>query len=479
MVFNSFYFIFYCCGVIALYYLAKNRWRKIILTAASIIYFASWSLQYLVLMLVTASMVFWIGVRIEKQDAQNFKNRYLLFGISLVFGQLYAFKYYNFSLETIWRIFNLPGAMPFWEIVAPVGILFYSLQMIAYLIDIYKSVQPAEKKYWDFILFIFFFPQVLAGPIPRAKQLLPQIRQKIHFDQEKAAHGFRLVLWGLFQKIVIADRLGMIVSKLFDSPSQYQGATLMFVLYLYSAQIYCDFAGYSNIAIGIAKILGFDLIENFNYPYLAKDLTEFWNRWHISLSTWLRDYIFYPVMRWLRKRWKSKYALLQLALPPLISMFASGLWHGAKMNFVVWGLLHGIFLFLFAWSREVRTKIFSIEKWGKLGFLSEPVQIFITINIVTLLWVFFRADTVADAWMILSKLMIFNKLNILENLDFIEGIFLVTTLIIVEGMQLKGYNSSWLANRPLALRWGIYYLVIILILFFDTETITGFIYAQF
>jgi alginate O-acetyltransferase complex protein AlgI len=311
--------------------------------------------------------------------------------------------------------------------------------------------------------------------------LLPQFDLIHKFDSQRIIQGARRVLWGLFQKIVIADQLANVVNTVYDNYWEYQGMALMLATYVFAFQIYYDFAGYTSIAIGIAKALGIELRENFDFPYIAKDPIEFWNRWHISFSTWLRDYIFYPIVRFLR-RWKiTNTSFLGMVVPPLITMLVSGIWHGAGWNFVIWGALHGLYLMLANLTRTLRRKIFDPERWGKYTPIGDAVQQFVTFNLVTFAWIFFRASNHLEAAKIIQQILGYDpSLQRMSRLDLLIALAMILFIIVVEYLQRKGIGSTWLDSKHVILRWGLYYLAIFAILFFGNFGAQWeFIYARF
>jgi D-alanyl-lipoteichoic acid acyltransferase DltB (MBOAT superfamily) len=402
----------------------------------------------------------------------------------LTVSPLFLFKYLNFSIRSGAKFLALFGARidyPVLDWIAPIGVSFYTLQVVSYIIDVYRQVQKPERHLGKYALFVLFFPQIVAGPIPRAKDLLPQFDLTHNFDSQRIVQGARRVLWGLFQKIVIADQLANVVNKVYDNYWEYQGMALLLATYVFAFQIYYDFAGYTSIAIGIAKALGIELRENFDFPYIAKDAIEFWNRWHISFSTWLRDYIFYPLIRFLR-RWKiTNTSFLGMVVPPLITMLVSGIWHGAGWNFVIWGALHGLYLMLANLTRTLRGSLFNPERWGKYTPIGDAVQQFVTFNLVAFAWIFFRASNHLEAAKIIQQILGYDPhLLRMSWLDLGIAMALILLILVVEHLQRKGIGSMWLNSKHVVFRWGLYYLAIFAILFFGNFGAQWeFIYARF
>ena len=460
------------------------RWRWLFLLISSYVFYASWRPEYFFLLLFTTGITYWAALQMEKGESRKTRHFYLTVSLITILGFLFVFKYYNFFFAYFARAVGIAGIRfnsPVINLVAPIGISFYSLQIIGYCLDVYRGTQPAEKHIGKYALFVSFFPQVISGPIARSGKLLPQFSKLNQFDQERVTIGIHKIMWGVFLKVVIADRLTPVVEKVFAEPGSYQGLTVLVAIYCYSFQLYCDFAGYSNIAIGLAKILGYDLLENFNSPYLSKDIAEFWNRWHISFSTWLRDYIFYPVSRSMRKVWPKSKVLARMFLPAVITMLVSGLWHGAGLNFIIWGMIHGGFLFLSVWTDGFRGKLFSKGIFKRFAFLGDWLQILVTFNIVSFAWVFFRTENRVIAMDFIKSVFVLDGIGL--NLKIHQLIIVSIVLLIlwvVSWLQRRGWDARWLVNQPLLTRILVYYIAVFAYLYLGNfEGIKGFIYTQF
>ena len=379
----------------------------------------------------------------------------------------------------LWQVAGIGFIIPKLGWIAPIGISFYSLQVASYLIDVHRKTLSAEKHFGYYALYVSFFPQIISGPISRAKQMLPQYREPKEFNEANIVSGLRMALWGAFQKLAIADRLGLLVNGYYNAPAEASGLQLVYATYLFSFQILADFAGYTNMARGMARILGLELAENFNRPYFAKDVNEFWNRWHMSLSTWLRDYIFYPVMRFMRKdmRWAGDF--MTILVPPIVTMLVSGLWHGVGVQFIMWGLVHGVYLVLSTMTARWRKRVLSKEKLGRFVWVTDLLQILVSFHLVTAAWVLFRANGLSEARLIFSK-MASTSLNFSSIDTFYFGLAVCLVLVLMTGEYLHGLNiRAWYARQPRALRWGIYIIAIIALLFFGVFEQTEFLYAQF
>ena len=408
----------------------------------------------------------------------------LIISIICNIGILSIFKYFNFFLENINFLISkldFQYALPFLSIILPLGLSFHVFQSMSYTIEVYRKRQKAEKNLGIYALYVLFFPQLVAGPIERPYNLLHQFRQRHNFNEALIVSGLKLMLWGFFKKVVIADRLGIFVDSIYSNPTQSSGLLLALATYSFAFQIYCDFSGYSDIAIGAARVMGFKLMTNFEKPYLSKSISEFWTRWHISLSSWFRDYLYIPLggnrvnkIFWVRNI--------------LFVFLISGFWHGADWKFVIWGGLHGFYLLL-----ERLLNVF----WKKYSFLIQipstiknSTAIFITFNLVSFSWIFFRANNIKDAWLICEKI-IFSivtgntnlvkaniGLSILDN-DLIITFLFVFILVTVEFIQKQRPVWELLKSKPIALRWLVYYIVLFIILFFGEFNRTKFIYFQF
>ncbi|WP_378183343.1 MBOAT family O-acyltransferase [Aquimarina sp. SS2-1] len=399
--------------------------------------------------------------------------RKLLLGVSLFFnlGVLFAFKYFNFFIETFTEVFLLfgrPISYSSVQLVLPVGISFYTFQTLSYTIDVYrKRIQPTEDVV-SFFAFVSFFPQLVAGPIERASNLLPQFQKSRIFNYTKSVDGLRLILGGLFKKMVIADNCALIVNNIFENYTDYSGSTLLCGAIFFGFQIYGDFSGYSDIAIGTARLLGFDLMKNFNFPYLSKNLTEFWRRWHISLSTWFRDYVYIPLGG-------NRVSNYRLIFNILVVFLVSGLWHGANLTFVFWGLIHGIVLIVTVFVGKY-TKVEALLETQKSVFI-DLLRIGITFFIVTIAWVFFRAETITEAFGYLGQIFSKSLFSMPQgNKKFL--LFLVLYIFIewIQRDRSHLLDISYIKLKPI--KYLIYYLIVFMIFYFGAELQT-FIYFQF
>ena len=401
MLFNSVEFLIFLPIVFALFWLTPSRWRWLPLLVASYCFYMYWSPRLIFLILFTTVVSYLCGIFLELAGERRGVKR-LIVALTMIscLGVLIFFKYFNFLYDVFFDVtalFGGNGPKGYFSIILPVGISFYTFQTASYVVDVYRSDIKAERHFGYFALFVTFFPQLVAGPIERPAALLPQLRKKATLRSVDFVGAFRFIMVGFFKKIAVADAIGIIVNATYNNVEGANGLAALISTLLFSAQIYCDFSGYSDIAVGCAKLFGINLTENFRTPYVARTIKEFWNRWHISLSSWLRDYIYFPIggSRVRAGRWVFNITLV---------FFVSGLWHGASYTFVIWGLLHAFYQIVGKFTLGYRDKL-----WTKLGAsvdgkLVSGVRTFITFVLVTLSWVFFRADTPADAVNILIKI---------------------------------------------------------------------------
>jgi D-alanyl-lipoteichoic acid acyltransferase DltB (MBOAT superfamily) len=413
------------------------------------------------------------GGRSNKDD----KKLLLVCTFLVCFGVLFIFKYANFissSINELFLIFHIKMQIPFLNLLLPVGISFYAFQAVGYVVDIYKGNIKPENNFFIYAIFLSFFPQLVAGPIERAKNLLPQFYEFHVFTTENITRGLRLILWGYFMKVVIADRLAVYVDSVYNNASHHNGTTLVLATFFFTFQIYCDFGGYSNIAIGCANVMGFDLMTNFKRPYLAVSITDFWRRWHISLSTWFKDYLYIPLGGNRRSRCRNYYNLI-------LTFIVSGIWHGANWTFVIWGLINGIF--------QIMEKILTSSKKGFLSFfnfLNYPKLIafinrLITFILVAILWIFFRANNINDAFIIFNKLLFSHGELFTNNIDsIIYGLFFIILLIISDIFQeWNDGKHIFLENEHQIIRYSSYIVLILTIIAFGVFDSSQFIYFQF
>lgn len=471
MSFTTVSFLIFCPIVIIFYWILPHKYRWFLLLCASLYFYMSWSIKYIVLILFTILVSWGAGVTLEKTNNVSKRKAILGFSAVVCIGILLIYKYLGFLLDSIWGIlgvFSIQLSPVTIDLILPVGISFYTFQTLSYVIDVYKGEILPEKHLGKYATFVSFFPQLVAGPIERASHLLPELNGEKSFDYNQATYGLKLMAWGFFKKFAIADVLAIYVDTVYASVENYVGIDLLLVIFFFSIQIYCDFSGYSDIAIGTAKLMGIELMVNFKSPYFSSSLKEFWSRWHISLSTWFRDYIYIPMGG---NRCGEKRQRFNL----FFTFLVSGLWHGANWTYVAWGGLHG---FLQIIENKVRKKM----NVGKI------ILVIFTFLICSLLWILFRANSFADALYVFShsldgirspKTYIKSQLGISKGEALLIGISILL-LAIYDMASLKVDVIDWISRQKVVLRWSIYFAFsVIIIILFPVVQSTSFIYFQF
>ncbi|WP_263834163.1 MBOAT family O-acyltransferase [Salinibacter sp.] len=495
MLFNSIDFLIFFPVVVGVYFALPARLRWMLLLAASYFFYAWWKFDYLFLILTSTLVDYVSGRMMGRYDTRARRRPWLLLSLCTNLGILGGFKYFNFisgSLQTALSSFGLTYDALMIDVVLPVGISFYTFQTLAYSIDVYRGEQQPEKHLGIFALYVSFFPQLVAGPIERSQNLLPQFKTTHTFEHERVRDGLILMAWGFFKKLVVADRLALYVDEIYNAPGEASGAQLLVATYFFAFQIYCDFSGYSDIAIGAAQVMGYDLMENFRRPYFSKSVGEFWKRWHISLSSWFKDYLYIPLGGNRVGKWHWYFNLFVVFL-------ISGLWHGAAWTFVVWGALHGGYLIAGIVTKPWREKLWVFadrwlqtrKKYTTLGFSSIDVSTFrrwtsvlVTFHLVLLAWIFFRANTVTEAFYILEhifsgKYTMYNLTGDLDRYEFLIALVSIAVMELVHLMERKVNMRSFLSNRPMWLRYPAYLALVISILMFGQFGAQEFIYFQF
>jgi len=482
--------------VVALYFALPHRYRWMLLLGASYYFYMCWRPEYLVLILCSTIIDYWAGLKMGRRGTKDARRPFLVLSLLVNLGLLFTFKYLGFltdSVEALLGLFGQPTDVPSTALVLPVGISFYTFQTLSYSIDVYRGDKEPESHLGIFALYVSFFPQLVAGPIERSTRLLPQFFQKHEFDYVRIVDGLKLVVWGLFKKVVIADRVGLYVNEVYNNPGTYEGAAVWMATYLFAVQIYCDFSGYSDIAIGAAKVLGFDLMENFRQPYFSKSIREFWRRWHISLSTWFRDYVYISLGG---NRVSTAWWYFNL----MVVFVVSGLWHGAAWTFVIWGALHGAFLIAGViaqpmwdrlWNRigevyQLRTSHYAagfVISWPSITRLREWVAVLVTFHLVCFGWVFFRANSLPDAVTLLQQATTFTGVQITLPTFGVKPLLIsvaaIAILLVVHLIERKEDVRSFLSGRPVWVRWPVYLGTVLMIAWFGVFDAQEFIYFQF
>jgi alginate O-acetyltransferase complex protein AlgI len=489
MRFNSIEFLFFFPLVVFLYFILPHRLRWILLLIASCIFYMFLIPVYILILFLIIGIDYCAGRAIEGAVGER-RKIYLLLSLSANIGLLCFFKYYDFFVATTDQIFHLhqnPSyAFLFRQVILPVGLSFHTFQAMSYTVEIYRGAQKAERHLGIYALYVLFFPQLVAGPIERPQQLLPQFYEKHSFQYDQVKSGLRLMAWGLIKKVVIADRLATIVQPIFETPHKFNSLALALGVFFFAFQIFCDFSGYSDIAVGAARIMGFQLIQNFRYPYHARSLKAFWSRWHISLSTWFRDYVYIPLGG--RKVAASKWYFNIMCVFVL-----SGIWHGAQVTFLAWGIFHGLcFIAEQAARKTVLYKFWYALKgrYTKMISVIQPIMVF---GVVSLGWAIFRANSLSDAIYILSKLP-FVFMDLWEAVIHKNGVLglplvsrfsvlfcfaLIFFLETVHYFQKKTDFNLIIERQPLYVRWGLYYLGALAITYSGIIENFKFIYFQF
>jgi len=482
MLFNSWQFLIFFPTVVILFFALPGRYRQALLLLASYYFYMCWKAEYLFLILVSTLIDYTAGILMGKTERLARRRLYLILSLLTNLGLLFTFKYFNFfndSFRLLFRHFNLIYHVPALKVLLPVGISFYTFQTLSYTIDVYRGKKEPERNLAVFALYVAFFPQLVAGPIERSTRLLPQFYEKMEFDYERVKNGLLLMAWGFFKKVVIADRLAIYVNQVYGSPGDFSGPVLLLATYFFAFQIYCDFSGYSDIAIGAAQVMGYRLMLNFNRPYFSKSISEFWKRWHISLSSWFRDYLYIPlggnrVARW---RW---YANL------FIVFLVSGLWHGANWTFVVWGGLHGSYLLISIWTDGFRAFVRRKIGLEKHPALKKAIRVAVTFHLVLFSWIFFRAQSLTEALFIIRNIFSnwqWPALMTVPGFGLTEIIFAVASIFVMESVHLLQRGTAirdLLGRQSTGLRWAVYFLLVMAILLFGAyDNSRAFIYFQF
>jgi alginate O-acetyltransferase complex protein AlgI len=479
MLFNSFEFAIFFPLVVGLYYSLPHRWRVPMLLAASCAFYMAFIPAYILILFVTIGIDYVAGIYLEQW--QGGKRKWLLLAsIISTCAVLFVFKYYNFfigSYDAMAKLLGWSATLPLAHIILPIGLSFHTFQSLSYVVEVYRGRQKAEKNLITYATYVMFFPQLVAGPIERPQHLLHQFYEEHHFDSDRVISGLKRMAWGFFKKLVVADRLALYVNDVYGAPRNYSGLQLTIATVFFAYQIYCDFSGYTDIAIGTARILGFTLMENFNTPYYARSISEFWHRWHISLSTWFRDYVYFPLggNRVAKPRW---------CFNIIVTFAVSGLWHGANWTYIVWGLLNGGYLLASTATSGVRERLYTAAGLQKDQPLRVGISILCTFLLTCAGWVIFRAHNLADAGYVFTHFWRGWDFHQIATEQFLLRQFPVAlaAIIVLELGQLFGdrvVNFGRLIRLPLAPRWAAYLVFVLAVIMFGVYRQTQFIYFQF
>ena len=479
MLFNQIDFLYFIIIVFSIFWGLGSQRRKaqnITLLVSSYVFYGWWDWRFLGLIILSSSVDYVIGMKLGNTNNDHKRKLLLYSSLATNLGILVVFKYFNFFSESLTQAFTFMGGKIsdpiLLSVILPVGISFYTFQTLSYSIDIYRrKIEPTTDPL-AFFAFVSFFPQLVAGPIERASNLLPQFCQPRTFQYDEAKDGLRQILWGLFKKVVIADNCAPHVNEIFTNYDSYSGSTLLLGAILFAFQIYGDFSGYSDIAIGVSRLFGFKLMRNFAFPYFSRDIAEFWRKWHISLSTWFRDYVYFPLGG-------SKKGRLLNTRNILIIFGVSGFWHGANWTFIVWGLLNALYILPLMLLNKNRKNRGMVAEGALLPSPKECIQICVTFLLCVIAWIFFRSVTVGDGFNYLSALFspsLFSRPELLP----MKAIAFILVLILAEWLNRNRQHAlEKLENRiPLLIRWSIYYILIYCIIIYGGRS-DEFIYFQF
>ncbi len=481
MLFNSWkYLIFLPVVFIACYFLAA-RYRWLFLLAASLFFYMLFSPYHIIVIGLMTAVSYVVAINIE--TAAERKGRYLVLGLVAIGFFLFVFKYFNFfmgNVSVITALWGLKLSSATYKIIIPVGISYITFQLMSYLIEVHRGTLKAERHFGIFALYVLFFPKVNSGPIERPQDMLHQFHEPVKIDPDLVAGGLKLMAWGFFKKVVIADRLAIVVNHVYGNLDSYSGILLIAAVVFFTFQLYCDFSGYTDIALGSAQVLGFRLTPNFDRPFLATSLTDFWRRWHITLSTWIRDYLYTPIA-FNRRYWGKAGIVFAL----LTAFTLCGLWHGASWNYVIFGLLNGVGLAVEFLVMKRRARI---EKKIPAP-IANAVNVFITFSFFTFTLIFFRAATLADAWYVLTHLFAnlgasvlpLNKANLgLGAFELSLALVAMAALMAVEYIERRGSMWDLISKKPFWLRWVMYYVILLSIALLGVYSSKAqFIYFQF
>jgi alginate O-acetyltransferase complex protein AlgI len=512
MLFNSAAFLLFFPIVTTAYFLLPHRFRWLLLLAASCYFYMAFIPKYILILAVTITVDYLAGLGLEKFEGRK-KRWVLLASIVTNIGMLAFFKYFNFANENIAQLAKFIGwnyPLHALSIILPIGLSFHTFQSLSYTIEVYRGRQKAERHFGYLALYVMYYPQLVAGPIERPQNILHQLHTEQHFDYQRVTDGLKWMAWGMFKKVVVADRMVQFVNPVYASPASFDGPALVLATLAFSIQIYCDFSGYSDIALGSAQVMGVKLMKNFDHPYFARSITEFWRRWHISLSTWFRDYLYIPLggNRVSKPRW---------AFNLLLTFLISGLWHGANWTYIIWGALHGTYFVLSALTEPFWQHLSALTRLDKLPRLKSTMAMLTTFSLVTFAWIFFRAASLGDALYITRHLVsgwpsyLAQSWNVLRAgfhntaglglYSLIDALFTVIApvtdesravvaltllalviLLVVEILQVRGNLLEQLNQKPVYVRRMVYASLLAAILILGTSYASvqqAFIYFQF
>lgn len=476
MLFNSFDFGFFLVIVYFAYWGIGTKRRKaqnLLLLVASYVFYGSWDWRFLFLLMASSLVDYVAGRILERSEKVSLRKLILWTSIFWNLGVLVIFKYFNFFISSFYELFSIENTQQtytFWNVIIPLGLSFYTFQTMSYTIDVYrKKIRPTHNL-MEFLCYVSFFPQLVAGPIERANKLLPQFEKERSFNLQRTKEGLRQILWGLFKKILVADKLGLAVTMVFSNPEGYGALMLIFAAVLFCFQVYCDFSGYTDIAIGTAKLFGFRLSKNFDLPYLSKSISELWQRWHITLTNWFTDYVYAPIVKSVTPVTAS-----MRVIGVLLTLFLIGLWHGANWTFVVFGIFNGIVIVVerAPLFKQKGTLLKGLQRIPRVLSLAYVFVMF------TISGILFRAENISEAWLIFKRIFTITPDVAISSLIGIKLLYLLALLIAEMATRKWEFPLQKLEIRiPKPIRWAIYYLLIILLIRY-AEPKEAFIYFQF
>ena len=475
MLFNSIEFVIFFLTVTTLFFLLPHKYRWFLLLAASCYFYMAFIPVYILILGFTIVVDYFAGIYLE--NAKSKKKLFLIMSLVANIGVLAFFKYFNFINENLTALLNGVGGIsnpvPFLKIILPIGLSFHTFQAMSYTIEVYRGNQKAERNFGIYALYVMFYPQLVAGPIERPQNLLHQFYEKHELNYDNVVSGLKMILWGFFQKLVVADRLSIYVDAVYNNPENHSGLTLLLATVFFAFQIYCDFAGYSNIALGCAKIMGFKLMTNFRRPYYSKSISEFWSRWHISLSSWFRDYLYIPLGG-------NRVSIPRWYFNLLFVFLLSGLWHGANWTFILWGAINGLYLIFSLVFKKFNEKFSAVTGLKKNPGIFAFIQIVTAFLLTSFAWIFFRANSISNAFLIIRKIFTFKGPLFIDTPSAIIYSLLAIGLLLISEFFTEFYPGvSLINNKYKPVRYMAYAGLVTLILLLGVFDGGQFIYFQF
>ncbi len=475
MLFNSIHFFAFFILVTTSYFVLPHRFRWFLLLASSCYFYMAFLPIYILILGFTIVIDYFAGIWLEETSGKK-RRLFLILSLIANIGVLAVFKYYNFlngNLSTLLNSIGYHNHIPNLSILLPIGLSFHTFQAMSYTIEVYRGNQKAERNFGIYSLYVMFYPQLVAGPIERPQNLLHQFYEEHYFEVERIIDGLKMMLWGFFKKLVIADRLALFVNAVYNNPDHHTGTTLVVATLFFAFQIYCDFSGYSDIAIGAAKVMGFKLMTNFNRPYFSRSISEFWKRWHISLSTWFKDYLYISLGG-------NRVSVKRIYFNLFFVFAVSGLWHGANWTFIVWGALNGFYLVFSIVSKKLRESIHKVLLLDRIPRIHNAIKIFSTFVLACISWVFFRANSMSDAFLVLKRSFTGGKMYT-EDMSLLANSGFAILLLLVLEIKREYYadKKTVFSSGNLYVRSLAYSFVIALILLFGVFDGGQFIYFQF